>query len=45
MNGSPTTEQYRILEDGQVTEWAVNGSIVYKKLYLKYLTNGSFVGE
>ena len=45
MNGSPTTEQYRILEDGQVTEWAVNGSVVYKKLYLKYLTNGSFVGE
>ena len=45
LNGSPTSEQYRILEDGQVTEWGVNGSLVYKKLYLKYLTNGSFVGE
>jgi len=45
LNGSPTTEQYRILEDGQVTEWGVNGSLIYKKVYLKYLTNGSFVGE
>jgi len=45
MNGSPTSEQYRILEDGQVTEWSVNGSVIYKKVYLKYLTNGSFVGE
>ena len=45
LNGSPTSEQYRILEDGQVTEWGVNGSAIYKKLYIKYLTNGSFVGE
>ena len=43
--GSPIIQEYRILEDGQVTEWGVNGSVVYKKLYLKYLTNGSFVGE
>jgi len=45
LNGSPTTEQYRILEDGQITDWTINGTIIYKKLYLKYLTNGSFVGE
>jgi len=45
LNGSPTSKQYRILTDGQVTEWGVNGSAIYKKLYIKYLTNGSFVGE
>ena len=45
LNGSSTTEQYRILEDGQITDWTINGTIIYKKLYLKYLTNGSFVGE
>ena len=45
MNGSPSTQEYRILEDGQVTEWGVNGSVVYKKLYCRFLTNGSFAGE
>ncbi len=45
MNGSPPTQEYRILEDGQVTEWAVNGSVVYKKIYCRFLNNGSFVGE
>ena len=28
LNGSPTTQQYQILNDGPVTEWPVNGSIV-----------------
>ncbi len=45
MNGSPPTQEYQILEDGQVTSWDINGSSVYKKLYVRYLTNGSFIGE
>ena len=45
LNGSPPTQEYKILEEGQVTEWGVNGSPIYKKVYLKFLTNGSFVGE
>ena len=43
--GSPTTREYEILNEGQVTGWEVNGSVVYKKIYVRYLTNGSFVGE
>jgi hypothetical protein len=45
MTGSPTTQQYQIIEDGQVTSWGVNGTIIYKKIYIRYLTNGSFIGE
>ena len=43
--GSPTERQYEVLNDGQTIEWNVNGSPVYKKLYVRYLTNGSFIGE
>lgn len=45
MNGSPTTQQYQILEDGQVTEWSVNGDAVYKKIFVRFLPTGSFIGE
>ena len=45
MDGSPPTMEYQILEEGQVTTWGVNGSPVYKKLYVRYLNNGSFIGE
>ena len=45
MNGSPPSQEYQILQDGQITEWDINGSSVYKKLYCRYLTNGSFIGE
>jgi len=41
--GSPPTRQYEII-DG-VTYWNVNGSPIYKKIYVRYLTNGSFIGE
>lgn len=44
-NGSPTTREYQVLNDGQVISWEVNGSPVYKKLYIRYLNNGSFIGE
>lgn len=43
--GSPTTRQYEILNEGNVINWDVNGSPVYKKIYCRFLTNGSFVGE
>ena len=42
--GSPPTE-HTILSDGQTIQWDVNGSAIYKKMYCRYLTNGSFVGE
>lgn len=45
MLGSPTTEQYQILGEGQVTQWDISGSPVYKKIFLRFLPNGSFVGE
>lgn len=45
MNGSPTTQQYQILGEGQVTEWDINGVPIYKKIFVRYLPNGSFVGE
>ena len=45
MTGSPPSREYQILNDGQVTQWGLNGSPVYKKCYVRFLTNGSFVGE
>jgi len=45
MAGSPTTRQYEILNDGEVVSWGLNGSPVYKKIYIRYLNNGSFIGE
>ena len=45
MTGSPVTREYEILNDGSVTQWGINGSPVYKKIYVRFLTNGSFVGE
>ena len=45
MTGSPTSRQYEILNDGQNTQWVINGTPVYKKIYVRYLTNGSFIGE
>ncbi len=42
--GSPNFEEYEMLERGNI-QWVVNGSPVYKKIYVRYLTNGSFVGE
>jgi len=45
MAGSPTTRQYEILSDGETISWGLNGSPIYKKLYIRYLTTGSFIGE
>ncbi len=44
--GSPTlSREYQILEDGQVTQWHLNGSPIYKKVYVRFLNTGSFLGE
>ena len=43
--GSPVREEYQILGDGQITEWSVNGTPIYKKIYARILNGGSFVGE
>ncbi len=42
--GSPTFQEYQIINDGTI-QWVVNGSPVYKKIYVRFLTNGSFIGE
>ncbi len=42
--GSPTYNDYSIAEDG-VENWNVGGTVVYKKVFAKFLTNGSFIGE
>lgn len=43
--GSPTTRQYEILNQGNNIDFGINGSSVYKKIYCRFLTCGSFVGE
>jgi len=43
--GSPVRQEYQILGQGQVTEWSVNGTPIYKKIYARVLNGGSFVGE
>jgi len=42
--GSPPINEYKIIEDG-VQSWELNGSPAYKKLFIRVLTNGSFIGE
>lgn len=42
--GSPNFGEYEVLNDGTIP-WSINGSIVYKKIYVRFLTNGSFIGE
>ena len=39
--GSPPTESYYIIPEG-VTAWEIGGTKVYKKVYLRDLTLGSF---
>lgn len=47
MLGSPTGQEFRLINDGGigVMPWNLNGTTVYKKCYVRYLTNGSFVSE
>jgi len=43
--GSPVTGEYEILNQGQTVQWDAYGGAVYKKIYARFLTNGSFIGE
>lgn len=42
--GSPNVEEYQFINNGAI-QWVVNGSPIYKKIYVRFLTNGSFIGE
>ena len=42
--GSPPLEEYHIVPVG-VNEKEVAGTIIYKKAFIRRLTNGSFIGE
>jgi len=42
--GSPTTDEYQIIERGIQTQ-SLGGTDVYHKIYIRYLTAGSFIGE
>jgi len=42
--GSPIENEYSLLSEG-VNKWEVNDTNILKKLYIRRLTNGSFVGE
>lgn len=42
--GSPNTSKYSIIAEG-ITNWSVNEVDILKKLYIRQLTNGSFIGE
>jgi len=42
--GSPTTDEYAIIEKGTEAP-LLNGSVMYRKLYLRKLTTGSIFGE
>ena len=45
MTGSPPSQEYQILNEGAITSWNINGVDIYKKIYVRYLPNGSFIGE
>ena len=40
--GSPVVKEYTYLND---TAWRINDDVIYKKLYVRYLPNGSLTGE
>lgn len=42
--GSPTPVEHYIIPDG-VSVYDVNNQAVYKKVFVRRLTNGSFIGE
>ncbi len=42
--GSPAPVEYSILPEG-VIDWEVNNQVVLKKVYVRVLNNGSFIGE
>jgi len=43
--GSPIQAEFQIIEEGRDTMWSLEEKPIYKKIYIRFLTNGSFVGE
>ena len=43
--GSPTGDEYSLATDGGVTAWSIADTDIYKKIYLRRLTNGSLAEE
>ena len=42
--GSPVTREYSLIDNG-VKSWSIGGTIVYKKLYMRFLPTGSLAKE
>jgi len=42
--GNPNTAKYSVIGEG-IINWSVNEIDILKKLYIRQLTNGSFIGE
>ena len=42
--GSPPANEYSLLAEG-ITNWSVSNVDIIKKLYIRRLTTGSFIGE
>jgi hypothetical protein len=45
MEGSPCTMEFQVLRDGMDIGVHVNADAAYKKLYIRFLKNGSLDGE
>ena len=45
MIGSPTGDNYQVINDAGVIEWNINETPIYKKVYIRRLETGSFYGE
>jgi hypothetical protein len=43
--GSPIQAEFQIIDEGRDIMWSLENKPIYKKVYIRYLTNGSFVGE
>src|SRR3990167_3788739 len=41
--GSPPSQEYFIVDNG-VISWDINGSAIYKKIYVRHLPGGSILG-
>jgi hypothetical protein len=44
MVGSPTGREYSTISAGEIA-WEMDGAVIYKKMYIRALTNGSLIGE
>lgn len=43
--GSPSTQEFSVIPEGIIPSPMINGNIIYKKLYVRFLPTGSLQGE